>query len=73
MANLKLKLTNASTAEDVRVVLAILGKKQEVLANELDVTPAAVSLALANDPWLKKLRHKIIKHLNIAQGYRRAS
>lgn len=57
MANLKLKLTNASTAEDVRVVLAILGKNQEILANELDVTPAAVSLALANDPWLKKLRH----------------
>jgi len=73
MPNLKLKLTKDSTAEDIRIVLAIMNMNQEALASELKVTPAAVSLALANDPWMKKLRKKIISHLNTAQGYRRAS
>lgn len=74
MPNLKLKLKNSSTAEEIRIALAILNLNQEEIAKELKVTPAAISLAIANDPQVRKLRKNIINRLNQLQGFiRRAS
>lgn len=67
MAKLTLRLSTESSADDIRVVLAILKLNQEDLSKEFEVSTAAISLAIKNDPSVKKLRERIIEYLNTLQ------
>ena len=68
---LRLRLRNDSSPDDFKIVLAILRLTQEDVAKALEpkVTRPAVAFAINNNPLVKKLRKRIILHLNKLQGY----
>jgi len=64
---LALSLSMSSSPHDINIVLAILSLTQETLAKRLEVTQAAISYAINNDPLMNKLRIRIIDYLNLLQ------
>ena len=65
---LTLKLDTNSSPEDFRIVMAILRLTQNDIAKHFAVTQGAISQAIRNDRFVKKLRERIINYLNLLQS-----
>jgi len=64
---LTIKLNSQSSSDEINIVLAILKLTQDDVAKTLKVKQASISMAINNDPLLKKLRERLINHLNSLQ------